>query len=347
MSSASSAATAGAAARSSPPLDAAQRQGLLQQKLRALVAGHWQIADPALGPFPGGAVARHGDAGWVLAGERAGRALGGALAWARQAGVSELHVLADEGAGALARRAAAFARPPAVWQVVGRDLAPAEPEPLTAEPPLTAAVEAYLPVIAGAGADAVVEGGVLLAEVLGLEVGRVVDEDGAARLEVGVGAFDREAQRLVHADRPPAEALASAVDAVRRVRRPDAPAHQVNQLAAERWLRWVLVRRPELVGAARLEPVPSPVVRTDLRQSAPAPAAGVDREGRPMVVVCSTGIDVELVPAAVDARLADGRGARLVLALPEADDHPLTRALAAALAQPAEVVVVEGDWRQA
>ncbi|MGH9282606.1 MAG: hypothetical protein ACRD0S_06680, partial [Acidimicrobiales bacterium] len=88
-----------------------------------------------------------------------------------------------------------------------------------------------------------------------------------------------------------------------------------------------------------------PVPRPDLRQPAPAPAAGVDGEGRPLLAVCSTGIDVDLVPAAADARLADGREARLVLVLPEADDHPVTRSLASALADPAEVVTVAGDWR--
>jgi len=47
------------------------------------------------------------------------------------------------------------------------------------------------------------------------------------------------------------------------------------------------------------------------------------------------------VPFAADARdeLA-GPDARLVLAVPEGDDHPVTRELAARLAVPAEVVPV-------
>jgi hypothetical protein len=44
------------------------------------------------------------------------------------------------------------------------------------------------------------------------------------------------------------------------------------------------------------------------------------------------------VPAAADVRLVDGRDARLVLVVPEADRHPVTLALAAALERPAEVV---------
>jgi hypothetical protein len=62
-------------------------------------------------------------------------------------------------------------------------------------------------------------------------------------------------------------------------------------------------------------------------------------------VVCSVGVDTALVPLATDARLADGRNPRLVLAVPEGDDHPVTRRLAAALVEPAEVVTVPADWR--
>lgn len=309
------------------------------------MAGGWPGADVDAGPFPGGAVARRDGAGWVLAEERPERALGGAMAWGRQAGLEKLHVLAEHGTGLLARRAAAFADPPAVWRVEGRTVAAAAPDPVQPEPPLAPDVEAFVPLIVGAGADPVVEHGILRGEVLGLEVARVVADHEGTRLEVGVGAFDREAQRLVHGDRPTAEALARAVAAVLEVRRPGAPAHQVNRLAGERWMRSILVRRPELVGARRLEPVPSPVRRADLRQLAPAPAAGVDLEAGPLLVVCSTGIDVDLVPAAADARLSDGRRPRLLLVVPEVDDHPLTRSLAAALAQPAEVVPLSGDWR--
>lgn len=309
------------------------------------MAGRWPDAEVQVGPFPGGAAARHDHVGWILADERPERALGGALAWSRQAGLGEMHLLAETGSGALARRAGQFADPPQVWRVDGRSVEPASPAPV--EPPEELAPEAaaFVPLLEEAGAEPVVEHGILRGEVLGLEVARVVADHEGTRLEVGVGAFDREAQRLVHGDRPPAEALARAVAAVREIRRAGVPEHQVNRLAGERWIRAILVRRPELVGARHLAAVPSPVFRSDLRQSAPAPAAGVDGEGKPLLVVCSVGIDVDLVPAAADARLADGRNARLVLVMPEADDHPLTRALAAALVGPAGVEPLVGEWR--
>lgn len=248
------------------------------------------------------------------------------MAWARKYGVAELDVTApsEEVAGTWARRAACFTSPPRVW-VDGR---PAVPAPPVVPAPLSAADAAFASLIVEAGAEPVVEHGVLYGEVLGLEVCRVVD----GRLEVGVGRHDREAQRLIHGDRPPVEALRTAVEVVRR----DRPAH----LAAARWLRWVVVRKPELVGVSRLEPVPPPSPRGDLRVPQPAAAVGDD-----VVVVCSTGIDLDLVPTAADARLSCAPGARLLLVVPEGDDHPVTRALAALLRDPADVATVPRDWR--
>ena len=328
-----------------PAVDAERRAVLLQRALDALVAQHWGPGDRSTGTFPGGATLRERDRGWVLASDAPASALGGALAWARTNGVSELHVIADGEAGALARRAKAFAQPPNVWRRDGRDITPAEPEPLSPPEPAPHDARALEDVIVVAGADAVVEHGVLMAEVLGLEVARVATTDGEPRLEVGVGKHDREAQRLIHGDRAPVEALGAAVRAVLERRRPGAPAHQINQVAAERWLRAVVLARPELVGAARLEAAPPPFPRADLRQRSVAPAVGVDNEGGPVVAVCSTGIHVDLVPTAADVRLRDAPEARLVLVVPDGDDHPVTHDLAAALANPAEVFTVQKDWK--
>jgi hypothetical protein len=128
-------------------------------------------------------------------------------------------------------------------------------------------------------------------------------------------------------------------------RRANAPHHPYNRLAPERWLRARAVAEPSLIGAAELAPVPSPVEVDDLRKPAPAAAAGVDVEGRPLVAVFSTGVDVDLVPAAVDAYQADGRNPRLVIVVPERDDQPHLRPLAEALRQPADVITIPDNWR--
>ncbi|HUR18328.1 MAG TPA: hypothetical protein VMZ51_05245 [Acidimicrobiales bacterium] len=298
----------------------------------------------AAATFPGGAALRRGSTGWVLVEDLPERALGGALVWAARSDLEELHVLtgSKDAAGVLARRAGAFRRPPRVWLTHGRTVSPAVAASLPALRQPAGADLAVAAMFAAAGAEAVVEHGVLVAEVLGLEVGRVVE----GRLDVGVGKHDREAQRLVHGDRPPEESLLAAVAAVREVRRPDAPVHEMNRLAQERWLRSVVMANPTLVGAAFLAPLPDPVRREGLRRPAPAPSAGVDARGRPLVVVCSTGIDLDLVPTAADARLGHDPTARLIIVVPEADDHPVTRDLAAALVDPAEVVAMPGDWRR-
>ena len=175
---------------------------------------------------------------------------------------------------------------------------------------------------------------------------RAVVDDYGPMLEVGVGKHDRQAQRMVHGDEPTADALARVVATVEGHRRAAAPHHPYNRLAPERWLRARVVAEPGLVGAAELVAVPSPVEVDDLRRPAPAAAAGTDLEGRPLLAVFSTGVDVDLVPEAVDALQADGRNPRLVIVVPERDDHPYLRPLADALREPAAVVTVRDDWRR-
>jgi hypothetical protein len=294
----------------------------------------------------GAAAARAGDRGWFLADEQPARALGPALAWAGQHGITDLHLLAEEAAGVLARRAALFDPAPTVWQVDGRDRTTAAPEPPPDADAVPApATEEFALLLADVGVDVVVEHGVVSGEVLGLEVARVVvADDGSASLEVGVGRHDREAFAMVHGDLPAREALATVVDAVRAQRTADR-SHPLSRLAQERWLRAELLADPARVGCARLEPVAPVLPRRSVKDVAAAGAVGEDADGRPVVVACSVGIDLDLVPSAADLRAQRSPGARLLLAVPERDDHPVTRRLAGALVDPAEVLVLPADWR--
>ncbi|HUF32844.1 MAG TPA: hypothetical protein VMN58_06510 [Acidimicrobiales bacterium] len=325
-------------------LDAERRSALLGSKLAALAAHTTGTpVEATASAFPDGAALRHGSSAWVLVEANRARALGPALAWARQAGAGELDLVVDGDdpstpAGTLARRATQMAVPPRVWVVSGTHLVPAAPAALEPEPAIEPGVRAFAEVLRAAGCDPVVEHGRLVGEVAGLEVARAEVGPDGPHLEIGVGRFDREAHALVSADRPTVEALADVVALVRRHRTPGAADHPLQRLSAARHLRSRLVAEPALVGADHLAPVPSTLPAPDLRMPWPATAAGTTIDGGPLVVVCSTGIDLDLVPTAADARLADGRGARLVLAVPERDVHPVTEALAAALAEPAEVV---------
>jgi hypothetical protein len=314
----------------------ARRAQLQSIKLRALVSDHLG-ADAEITPIPAtfglGAGVAVGDEIWVLASERSERALGPALAWARQAGFPDafttLHLLADEATPLLARRAAEFVVPIHVWQVEGRDLHAAAAAALPPVAQLPLRHEELRALIVAGGAIPVVEHGVLVGEVHGLEVCRVVDgPDGAPRLEVGVGAHDREAFGLVHGDVPTIDALAGVVTAVAAHRTPGAEPHPLNRLGAERALRAALIADPSLVGARSLRPGEPPVPRQNVKDAVPCVAVGESDAG-PVVVVCSIGVDLDIVPYAVDARLAAGTPeAEIVLALPARDDLPVTQALA-------------------
>lgn len=281
------------------------------------------------------------------------RRLGGALAWARRTGATDVHLLVDdrESACVLARRASAFVHPPKVWWVDGRALEEVEAAPIPAFVAPHPAAELDAVLLADAGLEVVIEQGQVIGEVRGLEVARVVVEPdpltGAerSRIEAGVGRFDREQFALMHPELNQPEAIARVIDIVRGYRRAGAPPHPLNQLVPERWLRAALVADPSLVDAEELRPVESAVPRRNLRETVPASAMGTDLDGRPLLVVCSTGVDLELVPTAADDRLAHAPDARLVLVVPERDVLPVTTELAGALRRPAEVRAVDGEWQ--
>ncbi|MGH9186172.1 MAG: hypothetical protein ACRD0U_10225, partial [Acidimicrobiales bacterium] len=237
--------------------------------------------------------------------------------------------------------------PPAVWRIDGRRLEPARPAPFPA--PSTPAPEALASssMLTDLGAEVVIEHGVVTGQILGLVIARVVlDDRGMARLEVGVGRHDREAFALIHGDQPNRDAVADVADAVRRVRHAGGPEHPLRHLAAGAWLRDVVVAKPDLAGAVTLDRIEGPAPRNSLKDVVPAAAAGQAADGQPLVVVCSVGVDVDLVPWAADARAGHDASARLVLVVPERDDHALTRALARTLREPAQVVTAPNQWRE-
>ncbi|MCU1497259.1 MAG: hypothetical protein JWM47_1212 [Acidimicrobiales bacterium] len=328
-----------------------RRSALLATKLRVLASERWSISgELRSGSFPSGATLLDPEAGraWVLVEGDAARRLGGALAVAHRAGARELHLIVDdpEAGAILARRASAFRFPVQVWRSEGRELSEVTAAPVAADPAPAPEAELYRPVLRAAALDPVVEGGHLMGELLGLEVARVVvDDDGSAHVEAGVGRFDREVATMMFSHLGETDSLARAVDIVGRYRHPGAERHPLNVLVPERWLRSVLVADPALVGAATLRPVGSALPRANLNEEGIATAVGQDVDGRPLVVVCSTGVSLDLVPSAADDRLTHGPDARLVLALPERDAVPVTADLAGLLHAPAQIATVPGDWR--
>jgi hypothetical protein len=162
-------------------------------------------------------------------------------------------------------------------------------------------------------------------------------------LEVGVGANDREAFRLLHGDIPTVEALAAVVDSVLAHRSSDAPQHPLNRLAQERYLRWQLQQDPGIVGLRSLTTAEPPQPRPNLKDPIPCVARGVDADGADIVVVCSVGVDLDLVGFVADVQ--EAYDAPVVVALRERDALPITRELLALLAAPVEVRVVSSALR--
>jgi hypothetical protein len=333
-------------------IDSGRRSQLLAGKLGALVRSHFGESGRLPGDLPGAASLVEGTTAWVLLDESPVTAFGAALVWARRRGITDLHLIADTDAGVLARRAGCFTQPPTVWQVDGASLVAAAADPVPAARPAAPAPQ-LAEILVDAGLEVLVEDGLVRGELNGLEVARVVHGETTAGepidepvLEVGVGKADRELTAMLHAGLPPTEQLSRVIEIVREHRRPGAPPHPLNQLVQERWLRARLAADPARIGLQSLRPVETAIPRANLREVGAAAGVGTTAAGDQVVVVCSVGIHLDLVPAAADTRLAVDPGAPLLLAVPARDAHPVTEALATQLDPPAEVVALEGDWRR-
>jgi hypothetical protein len=336
---------------------AERRAHLLSAKLAAIVRNAMFGAAIKPGSFPLGAALLAGDRAWVLLDTAIddGIGLGAAMIWATRSGAAELDLVADGPLRVAARRAAEFRLPIRVWSLDGPELRAVAPAEARIPAGATAAHRAHVDDIEAAGAIVVVEHGVITGEVRGLEVCRVAEIDTAdgtaVRLEVGVGPQDRDAFAIIHGDVPSREALAGVVAAVSAARRDDAPGHPLNRLAPERRLRWRLEQEPWLVGMATVRPAEPPVPRRGLKHRSPCTAAGRRLDGSSVVIVCSVGGDLDVIPYAADARLlADvetgvGRGgspAETLVVVPERDLLPVTAELASQLRHPMSLLGLPG-----
>ncbi len=286
----------------------------------------------------------------------AARLLGPALAWAIRQDATSLHLIVEHDTGLLARRAQRLVFPVTVWYPEDRTLLPVVPEPLAASVSALAEHLAFAAVIEAAGACVNVEHGVVAGEVRGLEVCRVVEtptvghfaelgdfdapatSDVGVLLEVGVGANDREAFRLLHGDIPTVEALASVVEAVLAHRSPDSIQHPLNRLGQERYLRWELEQDPSLVGMTMVTPHEPPQPRPNLKDPIPCVARGVDSTGQEYTLVCSVGVDVDLIGFVADVQSTVTSA--VIVVLRERDAIALTRELLALLVTPVDIRTV-------
>lgn len=340
-------------------LDEDTRRRLLAAKAVGIARSQGAVPTGEPQPLMGGAATLTEDGrAWVLVQREPERALGAALAWSIRHGATGTTCVVDVGVDGrpqraagkvVAAKAAALVPPPPVLVVSASAVEAVAPAPLPGPGPYqpTALAALRLDDAAAAEVDVVVhEDGSMTFEVLGLEVGRV-GADGA--LVVGAGKHDREATSELYGGEPPREALVRAAEVVRQLRVPGALPGPPTTLQRERWLRAALVRDPTPLAPADvtgpLTAVADPEPPADLRR--PRPAGATTSDGR-VLVVSSSGIDLDLVPVAAWLRAwAAPAAERVVLVVPEGDDKPIVRDLVALLPVPAAVVAVRPPWEDA
>lgn len=326
--------------------DQERRSRLLALKLRALVRDHLALTEDPAGEarvFSPGAAFLSDDAAWFLVDGDATRSLGAVIAWSAANNIDKpLNILCEQNAGIVARRAGFMSADVTVWQVDDRSVVRAEPAPHL--PLTTPSVHhmSFAPLIESGGAEIVIEHGVVLGEVRGLEMCRVVDDPftGESRVEVGLGAHDREAFAMVHGHLPTEDAMRQVISAVLPHRSFEADHHPFNRFGVERLLRWNAMQDPASVGCASLAPAEPPVVRTNVKDAVPCVAIGIDADGNTVAVTFVNGIDLDAVPFALDA--ADRLGAsRAVLAMRSRDITRSTNTLVSLARTPLALVAIQ------
>jgi hypothetical protein len=144
---------------------------------------------------------------------------------------------------------------------------------------------------------------------------------------------------MLHGDIPTVEALAAVVDAVLAHRSADAPQHPLNRLGQERALRWQLEQDPALVGAASVAAAEPPQPRPNLKDPIPCVARAVAGDGGVSNIVCSVGVDLDLVGFVADVQ--EMSDAPVVVALRSRDAVPITHDVLALLSAPVDIRLID------
>lgn len=253
--------------------------------------------------------------------------------------IKQVTIVGEAGSlGVVARQAAYFPLDIAVMEVDGSTLSSVAPASHAECREPSAAHLGFAELFRSAGAEVVVEHGVVAAEVKGLEVARVVDEDGTARMRIGVGVHDRETFRMLHGDNLSVDHLRDVVRHVAQHRAVGAPAHPLNRLAPERALRTAVSEEPTRIKARGVQPAEPPIARVNLKDSVPCVATVTMLDGADAVVVFTAGVMVDAVPFAADARERVNPGAQLLIVADARNVLPTQLHLAAMLRQPASFV---------
>jgi len=325
-------------------LDPARRAGLERARALSIARERFGVetAGTAVDAAPFGVTVHAAGTAVIVSSVDDLSVLGGALVWLDRNPVADVHLVVEHLAGIHARRAAVLAPGLVVHELCGSDVRPAEPAPVDDPHPVPDDVAPLVAMIERSGAQAVVEDGIVRAEIAGLEVGRVVAGPAGSTLEVGVGRFDREAGALLHGGRPVEPTLVDTIAMVRSHRVTGAVAHPVNRIGRERWLRDMVRVDPAIAGVVEpvlVEPIPP---RTSLLRAAAAGLLGADGDRR-VLVVCGVGVELGLVPDTADLVLVH-RPDEVRFVLPARDRLPFLDRLSARLSIPVSFADIAVPW---
>ena len=309
--------------------NAALGRAALKHRVRTITGGAVELTDEALQGSVVGAVVE----GMAYCQTADARGVGPLVRWGLSHQANRLTIVAEaDVAPDVARRADLLDLDIPVWSAAGPEVVPAVAGAVLTPPELPMSHRRYASVITEAGARAIDDHGMLVAEVAGLEVARVVDgddlsivADGAGtthrngtppgpQLAVGVGQADRELQDYIHGHLDDDANLRRAIAAVVQHRKPGSAVHPLTRVARQRWLRSILLDDPSLIGLDELDPIVPLRPRTTVLGDEPSAAAGSGA-----IVVCSVGVDLDLLPEAVDYRDRDDPDAELIVVVPERD----------------------------
>ena len=319
-----------------------QKSRVAQLALRSAMSSIGAVEQPEFVEFALGAGAVSANHAWVAVLDQCERSLGPVLLWAQKFDATTLDIFVTSDAGLVSRRAQFFDRDIRVWLVADKQVARAESEPVMPSSVVPNTHEQFASIIGESGADIVREHGVLSGEVMGLEVCRVVvdENDNEPRLEIGVGAHDRETFQMLHGKVATLESLIKVVNIVSGHRQSGAEHHPLNRLAAERLLRHRVIVEPQLVGASSLHATEPPAMRLNVKDAVPCCAVGNTEDGQQIVVVCTASVDVDVVSFAADARARIAPDAQLVIATHTNNVTPSLAKLAKSLRIPARFAEV-------
>lgn len=325
-------------------LDPARRAGLERARALAIGRDHFGLdsEQAVVEAAPFGVLVRVDDAVVVVSSVDDLGVLGGVLVWLDRNPMATADLVVEHHPGIHARRARLLAPDVGIHGLAGTEIRPSAPEPIAPPHPTPGDLAPLVAMIERSGAQAVIEDGIVRAEVAGLEVGRVVTGTDASSLEVGVGRFDREAGVLLHAGRPVEPTLVDTIAQVRTHRSAGAVSHPVNRIGRERWLRELVRVDPALAGVSDpvlVEPIPP---RVSLLEASAAALVGLDA-GRRVLVVCSVGVELGLVPATADL-VVTHRPDEVRFVLPRRDRLPFLERLAIRLEVPVGFVEIAVPW---